>query len=193
MVLRLFGKSRGNENSENPVVPPKANRQSEGRDAGRSQTNRLAGRGSVLAMREPYRRELDLERFPNDLTRMLFLASLRDCNSGRYLHPQLSQQMGTEAADTVLCACHDDIFRRLVATPMSDYVVQLEEYIRYARADKDIILKAWQSLQAYRSTMPLLAVPIYGELFCLNVEFALTVLQGTWMQQSSGNQEATSF
>ena len=40
--------------------------------------------------------ELALDDLPNDLTRMLFLASLRDCNSGRYLHLQLTQRMGVE-------------------------------------------------------------------------------------------------
>ena len=40
-----------------------------------------------------------LENLPNDLTRMIYLASLRDCNSGMYLHPELSQQRGIQAAD----------------------------------------------------------------------------------------------
>jgi hypothetical protein len=144
-------------------------------------------------MREHYRRELDLERFPNDLTRMLFLASLRDCNSGRYLHPQLSHRMGTEAAHAVLYACHNEIFRRLLKTPISEYVVQLEEYIGYAKADKSVILKAWQSLQAYRATIPMVGIPIYSELFCLNIEFALTVLRQSLFDDSSGLQEATSL
>ncbi len=117
-----------------------------------------------------------LDTLPNDLTRMIYLASLRDCNSGRYLHPQLSSRMGVERADHALSACHEQLFRRLLTTPISLYVLQLEEYIRYTRAERDTVLRTWQSLQAYRSTVPLQARPIYSELFCLNIEIALTIL-----------------
>jgi hypothetical protein len=129
--------------------------------------------------------ELALEDLPNDLTRMLYLASLRDCNSGRYLHPQLSQRMGVEEADCALSGCHREIFRHLLNTPASGYALQLEEYIRYTRADRSVVLDTWRSLQAYRSTVPVHATAIYCELFCLNVELALTILNDslTWAQE----------
>ncbi len=137
-------------------------------------------------------REAGLDTFPNDLTRMLYLASLRDCNSGVYLHPQLSARMGTEVADHALCACHDQIFRRLLMTPISKFVVQLEEYIRYARADRNTVLNTWQSLRAYRATVPVLAPPVYCELFCLNVELALTILKATQPPADTSSQDAAS-
>lgn len=129
-------------------------------------------------------RELALDDLPNDLTRMLFLASLRDCNSGRYLHPQLSQRLGVEEADHRLSICHQQIFRNLLNTPASGYALQLEEYIRYTRADRSVVLDTWQSLQAYRSTVPVHALALYCELFCLNVELALTILNDsqTWAE-----------
>lgn len=117
-----------------------------------------------------------LDTLPNDLTRMLYLASLRDCNSGRYLHPELSPLIGVEEADHALSACHDQVFRRLLKTSISAYVLQLEEYIRYTRADRGTVLRTWQSLQAYRSTVPLQALPVYSDLFCLNIELALLIL-----------------
>jgi len=135
---------------------------------------RASARADVI---DEVAREAGLETFPNDLTRMLYLASLRDCNSGGYLHPQLSARMGTEVADQALCACHDQVFRRLLTTPISEYVVQLEEYIRYTRAERGTVLNTWQSLQAYRATVPLLAPPVYCEVFCLNIEMALMILK----------------
>ncbi len=121
-------------------------------------------------------RAIGLDDFPNDLTRMLYLASLRDCNSGLYLHPQLSQSMGVEKANQALNACHNEIFGRLLTVPSSGYVLQMEQYIRYARTDRNTMLKTWQSLQAYRSTIPVAASPICSELFCLNIDLALTIL-----------------
>jgi hypothetical protein len=117
-----------------------------------------------------------LDTFPNDLTRMLYLASLRDCNSGHYLHPQLSPMIGVEEADHALSACHNQVFRRLLKTSISAYVLQLEEYIRYTRADRGTVLRTWQSLKAYRSTIPVQALPIYSDLFCMNIELALLIL-----------------
>lgn len=129
--------------------------------------------------------ELALGDLPNDLTRMLFLASLRDCNSGTYLHPELSQRVGVEEADRALSACHQHIFRCLLRTPASAYALQLEEYIRYTRADRSVVLDTWQSLQAYRSTVPLHASALYCELFCLNIELALTILSDSraWAEE----------
>ena len=76
-----------------------------------------------------------LETLPNDLTRMIYLASLRDCNSGMYLHPELSHQRGVHAADGALRACHEQVFRRLLTTRLAEYVNQLQEYIRYTRGE----------------------------------------------------------
>src|SRR5579859_3538787 len=105
-------------------------------------------------------RDLGLDLLPNDLTRMLYLASLRDCNNGSYLHPQVSSTLGTEAADGALRACHNQVFRCLLETPPSGYVLQLEEYIRYAKKEKSAVLDTWQCLQAYRATVPVGALPL---------------------------------
>jgi hypothetical protein len=117
-----------------------------------------------------------LESLPNDLTRLLYLASLRDCNSGQYLHPQLSINIGPEEAHQRISKCHGRIFRGLLTTPISQYVLQLEQYIRYTRADPGTVLRTWQSLEAYRATVPMPVSPIYRDLFVLNVEIALAIL-----------------
>ena len=139
------------------------------------------------AAMEVCRRELALDTLPNDLTRMLYLASLRDCNSGRYLHPELSPRIGVEEADRALSTCHAQFFRGLLSTPVSAYVLQMEEYIRYTRAGRSVVLETWQCLQAYRSTVPVHALPIYAELFCLNIEMAMTILNNSrpWLDEES--------
>jgi hypothetical protein len=110
---------------------------------------------------------------------MLYLASLRDCNSGRYLHPELSASIGVEKADQVLGACHDRVFQRLLTTSIRQYTVQLEEYIRYTRTEKNLVLTTWQSIEAYRATVPLWAMPVYRDLFFLNIQTALMILGGS--------------
>lgn len=117
-----------------------------------------------------------LESLPNDLTRMIYLASLRDCNSGMYLHPELTHRRGNQPADAALRACHEQVFRRLLGTRLPDYVRQLHEYIRFTRGEILTVLKTWRSLQAYRATVPVSAVATSTELYLLNVEIALEVV-----------------
>jgi hypothetical protein len=117
-----------------------------------------------------------LQNLPNDLTRMIYLASLRDCNSGLYLHPDLSPQEGTHATDRALRLCHEQVFRSLLTTRLPEYVRQLDEYVRYTRGETVTMLKTWKSLQAYRATVPVGAALISTELFFLNITIALEVL-----------------
>jgi len=117
-----------------------------------------------------------LETLPNDLTRMIYLASLRDCNSGTYLHPELSQQRGVQAADGALRTCHEQVFHRLLSTRLAEYVIQLQEYIRFTRGEILTVLRTWKSLQAYRATVPVGALPTSTELYFLNVAIALEVV-----------------
>ena len=117
-----------------------------------------------------------LDSLPNDLTRMIYLASLRDCNSGMYLHPELSHQRGVQAADRGLRVCHEQVFRRLLTTRLPEYVIQLQEYIRYTRSEIVTVLKTWRSLQAYRATVPVGVPATSAELYFLNVAIALDVV-----------------
>jgi hypothetical protein len=117
-----------------------------------------------------------LLNLPNDLTRMIYLASLRDCNSGLYLHPALSQREGIQAADRALRHCHEQVFRRLLTTRLPEYVRQLREYVRYTRGETVTMLNTWKSLQAYRATVPVGVASTSAELFFLNTSVAIEVL-----------------
>jgi hypothetical protein len=117
-----------------------------------------------------------LQVLPNDLTRMIYLASLRDCNSGLYLHPDLSHQRGLHAVDQAFQLCHEQVFRRLLITRLPEYVHQLQDYMRYTRGEAITMLRTWKSLQAYRATVPVGAQPASAELFVLNLSIALEIL-----------------
>jgi len=121
-------------------------------------------------------RELILADLPNDLTKLVYLASLRDCNTGHYFHPQISQQNDSTSASHALRLCHEEVFARLTATPLSEYVTQLGGYICYAHADEARVIDTWKSLAAYRATVPLQASALDAEFFFGSVEAALIVL-----------------
>jgi hypothetical protein len=121
-------------------------------------------------------RELILADLPNDLIKLVYLASLRDCNTDHYFHPEISNQNDSLSASQALRLCHEEVFIRLMATPVSEYVTQLGSYICYTHADKARVIETWKSLQAYRATVPLKASTLDAEFFFANVEAALVVL-----------------
>ena len=121
-------------------------------------------------------REQVLADLPNDLIKLIYLASLRDCNTGHYFHPQISRQSDRASVSDALQFCHEEVYARLMATPLSEYVTQLAGYISYTHADKGQVIDMWKSLPAYRAAVPLSASSLDAEFFFTSVEAALSVL-----------------
>ena len=114
---------------------------------------------------------------PNDLSRLIFLATLRDNNSGHYYHPEVAQRFSVEVADRAMIACHHQIYERVVALPLEDLTDQLEAYMATVPAPKERLIESWTKLRAYRATIPMDADPISTEIFFMKVEVAVAILE----------------
>jgi hypothetical protein len=129
-------------------------------------------------------KQVILADLPNDLTKLVYLASLRDCNTGHYFHPQISQQNNSTNASHALRMCHEEVFARLTTTPVSEYVTQLSGYVSYSQAAKTQVIDTWKSLRAYRATIPLAASELDAEFFFANIEAALEILDAQRVSSS---------
>ena len=118
-----------------------------------------------------------LGHHPNDLSRLIYLTSLRDYNSGTYLHPFLSLMYGESAVHHALESYHRELFRRLIASSVEEYVHQLRAYICYTRSERRLFIRVWKSLQAYRAAIPLEAAEESIQIFVRNVGQALSMLE----------------
>ena len=114
---------------------------------------------------------------PNDLSRLIFLAILRDNNSGHYYHPEVAQRFSVEVADRAMLACHHQIYERVVALPLEDLTDQLDAYMATVRAPKERLIESWTKLRAYRATIPMDADPISTEIFFMKVGVAVAILE----------------
>lgn len=114
---------------------------------------------------------------PNDLSRLIFLAILRDNNSGHYYHPEVAQRFSVEVADRAMLACHHHIYERVVALPLEDLTDQLDAYLATVRAPKERSIESWTKLRAYRATIPMDADPISTEIFFMKVGVAVAILE----------------
>src|ERR1700757_4293872 len=78
-------------------------------------------------------RDLEVRTLANldgDFARLIYLASTRDYNSGRYEHDGLSFRFSKQVAEEALGAAHREVFVSLALTRLKDLVAQLEHYIR---------------------------------------------------------------
>jgi hypothetical protein len=110
------------------------------------------------------------------LTKLVYLSSTRDYNTGEYQHEGLAQRFGVEAAQRALAQCHEAAFQELLDASLSDLVAQLTTYIESTGAEREKVLSSWRNLQAYRVLIPGSCDPLKADFFVTNIKIALEVL-----------------
>ncbi len=121
-----------------------------------------------------------LAKLDGDFARLIYLASTRDYNSGRYEHDGLNFHFTRLVADQALAAAHREVFVRLALSPLKILVRELDHYIRSGCARPDELLKNWNDLGAYRILSPAQDDPLTVKLFMSNVKIALAIVGSTW-------------
>lgn len=126
---------------------------------------------------EAARRDLEdrtLARIQGDFARLVYLAAMRDYNTGEYHHEGLSQRYTSKSACSAIASCHREVFRRLISCSMRELVEELEIYTRSNPAAD--VLSTWKRLQPFRVLVPLECSALTVRFFILNVRTALEVL-----------------
>ena len=118
-----------------------------------------------------------LAKIPGDLNRMIYLASTRDYNSGRYHHAGLEATFGYDAVKQALETAHLDIFWKLTRSSLEQLVGELEVYIRSSGESPEELLRTWRTLQPYRVAIPLEVDAMAAQLLLSNLKLGLEVLQ----------------
>ena len=112
-----------------------------------------------------------------DLTRLVYLSSTRDYNTGEYQHAGLADRFGAETAERALARCHETAFRELLELNLAGFVGQVAAYIESTGADRDRVVDAWRQLQAYRVLVPGTCDELSADFFASNVMIALEALR----------------
>jgi hypothetical protein len=118
-----------------------------------------------------------LAELHGDLTRLVYLSSTRDYNTGEYQHAGLADRFGPDVAQRALAQCHKVAFQDLLDSSLSNLVAELAAYIASTGADQGRVLDAWRSLQAYRVLVPGTCDEFSAEFFASNVRIALEALR----------------
>src|SRR5262249_14419505 len=114
---------------------------------------------------------------PNDFARLTYIASLRDLSSGRYEHAGLAALYPAEAIQQALKHCHEEIFQRILETPLAMQEGDLKDCLKGMDGALPDTVIHWRQLEAYRILVPEESPDYLKELFCSNLRVLLEILQ----------------
>jgi len=109
--------------------------------------------------------------------RLIYLASTRDYNTGRYYHDGLAFQFSEAVAAQALSDAHQEVFMDLALSPLKDLVDQLQAYLRSVGAESDDVIRVWDRLEPYRVAIPTESDPLTTSFFLANVKIALAIVR----------------
>lgn len=127
-----------------------------------------------------------LSRISGDLARLIYLASTRDYNTGKYHHDGLAAHFQTEIACQALELAHRQIFYRIASRSLEELVGEVELYINSSRQSREEVLQVWQKLEPYRVALPVDVNVAVAQLFVSNIRLALAILRRRQAQEAMG-------
>ena len=124
-----------------------------------------------------------LSRVGGDLARLIYLASTRDYNTGKYHHDGLAARFDAEVACQALEFAHRETFQRIAAASLEQLVSELESYLNSSHQSREDVLRAWQKLEPYRVALPVDVNVAVAQLFMSNVKLAVAILQRRYLRE----------
>ena len=118
-----------------------------------------------------------LSGYPRPLDQLIYLASMRDYNTGLYYHDGLASRYSQEVACEAMADCHRDAFRKLLASSLEDLVDQMEAYMASTHTSRTDFLTAWKRLEPYRVAVPVESDPLAAQFLFSSFKIALAILE----------------
>ena len=137
-----------------------------------SRTKRTLNRGAA-----PDLWRNTLAQIPSVFGKLVYLASLRNSNSGEYEHHGLANLFGSEEANRAMGDSHAELFAEWLCFDLQQQKEDLGTYLSEIEGPRRTVLKTWLQLEPYRNCMPASAREVERVLFLTDLEMLLALLR----------------
>ncbi len=127
-----------------------------------------------------------LSQIPALFGRLVYLASLRDSNSGRYEHHGLALVFGDDEADATLKESHRRSFSDWLNFGLEQQKADLDLYFSGLATDKPTLLTTWLRLTPYLNFMPARTSAAERKLYVSDLEVLLNLLRHEYGVEDPG-------
>lgn len=127
---------------------------------------------------EPLARHIrrTLDSLPSQVAKLVYLASLRDSYTGRYLHDGWASLGSMQELDQSLRKSHSEVFDSVLALPVDGLCRQLHEHFTSLGGVVAETASRWRAMEPYREMLPDACSLIERELFLSQMRIALGIL-----------------
>ena len=116
-----------------------------------------------------------LAAISTDFGRLYYVSSLKDSDSGRYEHDGLMSLYPENAVQAGLSHCHEELFSRILETPLNDQARDLRECLGSAGDKYWDVVEDWRETGYFREMCPEGLPDYLQDLFCSNMGALLAI------------------
>lgn len=118
-----------------------------------------------------------LSQIPTLFGRLVYLASLRDVNTGQYVHHGLSTVFGPDVANAAMRKSHEEVFAEWLGYGLEAQRSDLEFYVSGLEPQRKTVVENWTKLEPFRALPPETARMVEKDLFYSDLEMVLSLLR----------------
>lgn len=118
-----------------------------------------------------------LSQIPSTFGRLVYLASLRDPNSGEYRHHGFAAVFGWEQAGHAMAESHDRLFAEWLSYSLEQQKGDLELYVSGLEPERRRVVETWSLIEPYRGVVPGAATALERELFLADLDALLSLMR----------------
>ena len=117
-----------------------------------------------------------LSQIPTVFGRLVYLASLRDANSGIYEHHGFAQRFTQREADKALRRSHANTFESWLHFSLEQQKDDLEIYLSGLDQDRKMVLANWRAFPPFLTFVPANSKDVQRELFLSDLDLVIATV-----------------
>ncbi|HSM79095.1 MAG TPA: hypothetical protein VLT57_15765 [Bryobacteraceae bacterium] len=121
-----------------------------------------------------------LSQIPSVFGRLVYLASLRDQNTGKYEHHGLALVFSEEEANKSLRSSHNAAFAEWIRYNLEQQKADLDLYLSQFFENKTQVIENWLRLAPYRNLVPASVRGTERKLYLADLEALLQLLKNEY-------------